>query len=144
MNTLKVTKWFGLTLLCLGILSILLALAGLSAVRHIQDRLSQVNPDQGAAQTALNPGQDADENYLVGVGKMDHKKRRPRLGEYYLAGVRPTIDPSRNTTIVSAVDPNNSGFQLTGGIAAFDPSNGGHYYLAGWAKTLDNTGRIQG
>jgi hypothetical protein len=145
MNTLKITKWFGFTQLCLGILSTMLALAGLSAAWDFQDRFSQVNPDREAAQTALITGNDADENYLAGVGKMDHKRRRPRIGEYYLAGVRPTIDPSRITIGLLAVDPNNRGLQLTGGIAAIDPTTGGgHYSLEGWAKMVDNTGRIQG
>jgi hypothetical protein len=123
MNTLKVTKWFGFTLLCLGILSTMLALAGLWAARGFQDSLSQVNsvqeageqidlplPGREAAQTGLDTGKDAD--------------------QYYLAGAAKVIDPHRIRTISES--------------SAVDPSNGGHYYLAGWAKMVDNTGRIQG
>ena len=158
MNMLKVTKWEGFTLFCLVTLSILLALSGLWAARGFQVRFSQVNPIQ-------LEGKQMDMN--VTGQKLAEKVHNTfmDLGKYYLTGGAVALDPSgrRNRFASLAGDPLRGEFQLTGGRPALDPSNsggriihgcpvslagdslnGGHLILAGYARKVDNTGRLQG
>jgi hypothetical protein len=102
MYTLKFTKWLGLTLLCLAILSAPLAQIGLQAVRDLQDKPSQLELIQ-------------DDGKQIDMIESPHQ-------------------------LVNAA-PADGGADLASPVQSGSSSA---VLPAGTAKTLDNTGRIQG
>jgi hypothetical protein len=66
--------------------------------------------------------------------------------EYVPAGVRPTIDPHRTTSIISVYNPADGEYDYVpaGVRPTIDPHRTTSIVPAGYAKVVDNTGRIQG
>jgi hypothetical protein len=84
MYTLKFTKWLGLTLLCVAILSAPLAQIGLQAVRNLQDKPSQLELIQ---ETGEQIDMIESPHQLVNAAPADGEY------EYLPAGTAKTLDP---------------------------------------------------
>jgi hypothetical protein len=122
MNTLKFTKWLGLTLLCVAILSAPLAQIGLQAVRNLQDKPSQLELIQ---ETGEQIDMIESLHQLVNAAPADGEY------EYVPAGTAKMLDPSGR---IPGSAP-----------AAYNPADGEYEYVpAGTAKMLDPSGRIPG
>jgi hypothetical protein len=153
MNTLKFTKWLGLTLLCVAILSAPLAQIGLQAVRNLQDKPSQLELIQ---ETGEQIDMIESLHQLVNAAPADGEY------EYVPAGTAKMLDPSGRIPgsapaaynpadgeyeyvpvgTAKTLDPTGAG-RIVGSFT--NPADGEYEYLpAGYAKTLDPSGRVDG
>jgi hypothetical protein len=131
MYTLKFTKWLGLTLLCLAILSAPLAQIGLQAVRDLQDKPSQLELIQ-------------DDGKQIDMIESPHQlvNAAPADGGADLASPVQSGSSSAVLPAGTAKMLDNTG-RIQGAFT--NPADGEYEYVpAGCAKTLDPSGRIPG
>lgn len=153
MNMLKATKWFGFAMLCLVILSIPLALAGLGFIRGAPERHSHEQPvqkdgeqidlllsGQKIAQNVFERGAAASE-YWPSEGTLPQASsvqvEEQRTGRISETKFDRTAEESASTS--QDLDVDSDGVYRMGGIAALDPSNGGTHNPRGGYAVVDPT-----
>ena len=153
MNTLKVTKWFGFSLLCLIILTIPLALAGLYIAQDVLDSFSQANPAQedgkqidqnlsGLKMVQTAPDWVAEVSEDLPSEAALPQNNSSRIDDQQAGGVsmaKPDGTLAEPASTGQGLDLHPDGIYRMGGIAALDPSNGGGHYPMGRMLGVDRT-----